>query len=126
MTRLIAALFVISSLCLAGCEKPDEIPGPPPTGGGTAEPPTTDEPGPDQDQADDTTSETPAAEPGDTEPSAQGDGCPPAREPEGMCAQVMAWAKNPDTGKCCLYSTPCEAPRDWKTFGNEAECTGGE
>ncbi|MFU8807383.1 MAG: hypothetical protein ACNA8W_26475 [Bradymonadaceae bacterium] len=48
--------------------------------------------------------------------------CPPPEEPEGMCIQVIAWAKDPRTGICCQYPTPCHAPESWTTFTSEEEC----
>lgn len=48
--------------------------------------------------------------------------CPEAREYQGMCAQVITWVRNPDTGTCCQYGSPCEAPQDWQTFTSEADC----
>lgn len=48
--------------------------------------------------------------------------CPEPRQAQGMCAQVITWALNPDTGTCCQYATPCEAPEDWETFSSEGEC----
>lgn len=105
-----------------GCEQPKEVPGPPPTGATGSEDEQPDEaPAPaDEPVVDDESA--PVAE--DIEPSAEADGCPPAREPEGMCAQVISWAKHPETGKCCQYPTPCEAPKDWETFSSQADCTG--
>ncbi|MGM0559393.1 MAG: hypothetical protein ACQEVA_23620 [Myxococcota bacterium] len=129
-----AVLACILMLCL-GCETPEKAPGPPPTG--TAEQAQTDKkdreeetetPAADQEEpeefpvADDTTVGGEGSEASDTEPSAESDACPDAREPSGMCAQVITWAKNPDTGTCCEYPTPCHAPKDWKTFSSREAC----
>ncbi|MFW6053178.1 MAG: hypothetical protein ACOC9J_00020 [Persicimonas sp.] len=58
----------------------------------------------------------------ETTQDGQPQACPEPREAQGMCAQVITWALNPETGDCCQYSTPCEAPEDWETFSSEAEC----
>ncbi len=34
---------------------------------------------------------------------------------EKTCEQVITPAKNPATGECREFSTPCDVPRDWKT-----------
>ena len=48
--------------------------------------------------------------------------CPPPRQSKEICPQVVVWAKNPQTGACCQYGTPCNAPEGWQTFYSEAEC----
>lgn len=48
--------------------------------------------------------------------------CPTPRPSEGFCTQVIAWAKDPDTGNCCRYPTPCNAPEGWQTYPNEGAC----
>lgn len=48
--------------------------------------------------------------------------CPQPTEYQGMCAQVITWARNPNTGTCCQYGSPCEVPQDWQTFTNETDC----
>lgn len=79
----------------------------------------------------DTLEESPRAEapmardpsvPGVSGGAASSGECPPPRAMDGMCAQVMTWAKNPVSGECCSYSTPCVTPVDWKTFTDEREC----
>lgn len=53
------------------------------------------------------------------------EGCPPPTTPQAgeVCAQVVAFAKNPATGECCRYPTPCHAPRGWTIFYSEQECS---
>ena len=48
--------------------------------------------------------------------------CPPPRQSDEVCPQVVVWAKDPQTGACCQYGTPCSAPEGWETFYSEAEC----
>lgn len=48
--------------------------------------------------------------------------CPPPRQTDEICPQVVVWAKNPQDGTCCQYGTPCSAPEGWETFHSEAEC----
>lgn len=50
--------------------------------------------------------------------------CPRPQRYDGVCIQVIVWAKNPDTGTCCQYSTPCAAPTGWQTYTSQAECEG--
>ena len=51
--------------------------------------------------------------------TASSNSCPPPRQYSGVCAQVIVWAKNPQTGECCgYYSTPCSAPAGWEQFPN--------
>ena len=50
--------------------------------------------------------------------------CPRPKPPENPCIQVIAWAKDPETGNCCQYPTPCHAPEGWETFPSEAACSG--
>ena len=40
------------------------------------------------------------------------------------CVAMTVHAKSPNTGLCCFYATPCEAPEGWDTFGNLEECQG--
>lgn len=49
-------------------------------------------------------------------------GCPAPLPYEGMCAQVMTWAKNPQSGQCCEYATPCETPTGWVTYRSLEAC----
>lgn len=37
-----------------------------------------------------------------------------------FCIQVITPAKNPLTGECRNFPTPCDVPQDWETI---AECT---
>lgn len=48
--------------------------------------------------------------------------CPPPQHYSGACIQQVVWAKNPTTGTCCQYSTPCAAPTGWATYGSAATC----
>ncbi len=48
--------------------------------------------------------------------------CPAPQQSQAMCAQVITWAKDPNTGACCQYATPCEAPTGWQTFSDQAAC----
>lgn len=63
-------------------------------------------------------------------------GCEPNEQPTGavsvcpapsasaeMCAQVIVWSKAEDGKSCCRYATPCHAPKGWKQFPSEAECS---
>jgi len=52
--------------------------------------------------------------------------CPPPRQSDEICAQVVVWAKDPQTGSCCQYGTPCSAPEGWKIYSSEAECRAGD
>ncbi|HKH49119.1 MAG TPA: hypothetical protein VKM72_31010 [Thermoanaerobaculia bacterium] len=51
--------------------------------------------------------------------------CPPPRHYQGACIQVIVWAKNPDSGTCCQYSTPCAAPAGWTTYTSAEACATG-
>jgi hypothetical protein len=42
----------------------------------------------------------------------------------GVCTAVTGWAKNPQSSKCCFYSTPCTAPSGWQIYSNESTCLG--
>lgn len=57
-------------------------------------------------------------------PVASSPDCPPPQHYSGGCIQVVVWAKNPETGTCCYYSTPCAAPDGWQTFSTQEECEG--
>lgn len=51
--------------------------------------------------------------------------CPKARVGEivGACVQALTYAKNPETGECCVYATPCDVPKNWDaSFSAEAVC----
>lgn len=134
MLRLSSIIFASLLMLGLGCKEPQETPGPPPTGGGAdqeaedektaAEEQSGEEPATDEfPVADDTAmGGDESEEASDTEPSAESDACPDAREPSGMCAQVITWARNPDTGTCCQYPTPCHAPKNWKTFSSREAC----
>jgi hypothetical protein len=51
--------------------------------------------------------------------------CPPPRQSNEICPQVVVWAKDPQSGACCQYGTSCNAPEGWKTYTSEAECQAG-
>jgi hypothetical protein len=52
--------------------------------------------------------------------------CPaPTAPPEGIgCDDVIVFARSPDSGACCQYATPCEAPVGWATFYSQEACEG--
>ena len=54
-----------------------------------------------------------------------GSDCPPPRQSNEACIQVVVWAKDPQTGACCQYGTPCNAPQGWQTFTSDAACRAG-
>lgn len=51
--------------------------------------------------------------------------CPRPRNYQGGCIQVVVWAKNPSTGACCEYPTPCSAPEGWTTYTSPEACAAG-
>lgn len=51
-----------------------------------------------------------------------GSTCPPPRSYSGACIQVIVWAKDPVTGTCCVYPTPCSAPTGWNLYFSPEEC----
>jgi hypothetical protein len=42
--------------------------------------------------------------------------------PADICAAVVTWAKDPESGNCCQYGSPCSAPVGWKQFGTAEAC----
>ncbi|MFP5285934.1 MAG: hypothetical protein ACLGI9_09380 [Thermoanaerobaculia bacterium] len=48
--------------------------------------------------------------------TASSNGCPPPQPYEGVCAQVIVWAKDPATGMCCQYPNPCSVPAGWEIY----------
>lgn len=38
------------------------------------------------------------------------------------CIQVIVWAKNPGTGECVQFPTPCDAPAGWEIFFTLEDC----
>lgn len=48
--------------------------------------------------------------------------CPAPRAYPGPCLQVVVWARDPNTGTCCQYGTPCSAPVGWATYSSQIEC----
>jgi hypothetical protein len=57
-------------------------------------------------------------------PGGGGGGNPncPQQPYNGVCIQVITWAKNPVTGECCQYPNPCVVPAGWQTY-NSPDCT---
>lgn len=49
------------------------------------------------------------------------DQCPPPREHQDLCAQVIAYGLTAD-GACCEYSTPCDVPEELESFSSQQEC----
>ena len=47
--------------------------------------------------------------------------CPPPREHDEMCIQVITWALTKE-GICCEYPTPCDVPEGLETFSTKEEC----
>jgi hypothetical protein len=45
-------------------------------------------------------------------PSTSSADCPRKRF-SGICAQVITYAINPQTGECCVYPNPCVVPDGW-------------
>jgi hypothetical protein len=39
-----------------------------------------------------------------------------------QCIQVIVWGKNPGTGQCKQYPTPCDVPSGWDYYYTQAEC----
>ncbi|HSK75715.1 MAG TPA: hypothetical protein VLQ45_04605 [Thermoanaerobaculia bacterium] len=37
----------------------------------------------------------------------------PVRQFSGGCIQVITYARNPETGTCCVYPNPCSVPEGW-------------
>jgi hypothetical protein len=52
--------------------------------------------------------------------------CPAPVPSGGVCDAVIVWAKDPVSGQCCMYGTPCTSPKGWTTFPSESECTGSK
>lgn len=50
---------------------------------------------------------------------------PGVEDPGTACTDNIVFAKDPDTGTCCEYSTPCVAPDGWEQFGSLETCQGG-
>jgi hypothetical protein len=51
--------------------------------------------------------------------------CPPPQETGEACAQVVVFAKDPASGMCCEYGSPCTAPEAWSQFYSIGECDAG-
>lgn len=49
------------------------------------------------------------------------DACP-QRVYKGGCARVIAFGKNPGTGRCCEFLNPCSVPPGWDVFLSREEC----
>jgi hypothetical protein len=39
----------------------------------------------------------------------------PQKHFTGICIQVITYARNPETGTCCVYPNPCVVPDGWQT-----------
>lgn len=48
--------------------------------------------------------------------------CPEGREIDTFCANLVRYARDPDTGHCCRYESQCSAPTGWKTFASKTDC----
>lgn len=49
--------------------------------------------------------------------------CPMGRSGDAMfCADIVRYARDPDTGICCRYDTVCAAPAGWKTYSRKSSC----
>jgi hypothetical protein len=48
--------------------------------------------------------------------------CPEGRELDTFCADLVRYARDPDTGHCCRYESQCAAPTGWKTFPSQSAC----
>ncbi len=48
--------------------------------------------------------------------------CPAPLEVTIACEEVVVWAKDPVSGGCCQYGTPCIAPAGWSQFGDQDSC----
>jgi len=42
----------------------------------------------------------------------------PRKSYTGACTYAFVSARNPDTGECCLYPTPCMVPDGWQIYDN--------
>jgi eight-cysteine-cluster-containing protein len=42
--------------------------------------------------------------------------------PNVRCAQVITWGKDPATGTCCQYPSPCNVPGEYDQFASQTEC----
>jgi len=113
MLRIGGALAQALLLALAlGCRNGDPAPaavGVPSADAGLANPP---EPTP---------SSEPISPADPAEVVGAGAACAPPRE-NAYCSGDDMWARNPQTGECCLYSAPCAVPWNWPMFESESEC----
>jgi len=41
-----------------------------------------------------------------------------------QCIQITVWARNPDTGECREFGSPCSVPSGWEIFFDPATCEG--
>ena len=130
MMRHLLVVFAVLALCgsMIGCDKKPQKPQQPaPKETGAAEAAEEADTGAAEAETDTGAAEAeadtgaPEAEVDDEEPTA----CPKPRDYQGMCAQVITWAKNPDTGDCCQYGSPCETPKGWETFNSKEACEQG-
>lgn len=44
---------------------------------------------------------------------------------ENRCIQVTVWAKNPDTGECREFGSPCTVPSGWEIYWFDPTCGEG-
>jgi hypothetical protein len=42
-----------------------------------------------------------------------------------QCIQITVWARNPDTGECREFGSPCSVPSGWEIFFDPETCTNG-
>jgi hypothetical protein len=49
--------------------------------------------------------------------------CPAPAQTGDICIQTVTWAKDQQTGVCCYYPTPCQAPQGWVTYNSASECS---
>ncbi len=127
MFRYCSLILLAASLTLVslGCDKKPQKPRTEPPAETGAQEPQPDAEQPDAEQPDAGAADQDAqadTEDGEETDRGQAADCPKPRDYQGMCAQVITWARNPDTGTCCQYGSPCEAPQNWQTFTSEADC----
>lgn len=42
-----------------------------------------------------------------------------------QCIQITVWARNPDTGECREFGSPCSVPSGWEIFFDPETCANG-
>lgn len=50
--------------------------------------------------------------------------CPDPVMYDGACDTVVVYARDPVSGRCCQYGTPCGVPEGWEQFYSLNECEG--